>query len=941
MDSERIRDPLVTILVNLVTETDVNRKLSLLDEVKSIVTFSPHLDQECLLSISSYMYDQDLNVKLKATEIIAFLACDQYRFKLFYELISSLNPLQFCVKLDVLSCYGMLLKVLRTKNDFFVISALDNTAVQNNLMEILTKHLSENDENLFAENILNKLYAFFNKYYRLLEIPLLIRDHYSKIVSVLNGIILYKILKRQPIYTFNHIKLNLSQDEVKIISKKVNEENVFGKFPIALIKNLIHSNLTFDQETKQNFLLFFFKFFTGNLEHQILEENQIIESIYSKFDKNFKGNFTLDNNELQNYMEEFFHMLIKKWGDIGYYYFQHSAKYLKNNEFMFNYFNRYFLSIEKIYNFEYLSKFTSKKFIKILFENFLIVSLPHVNFTTNLNLLFANLPLNYFDFLEDFIMNSVEDNFSTNNITGILFILEAGRQRGVFKYNKKFCEKLEQIILLPAGNKIINKINEAIKKFPLWQLKVKFIDLEFLLELSKLVDKYPKCEEILGNFIEFSSNILLDYNPNQDVLLNWLITKFKESCSDEILKNLERLLEKLNNKNNPIIKKFLKEQKEKLVPELDVNHYNDYDDYAMDLNDSVSKWLIKNYIEDGEVFEKELPKILTEKEKEEIVKESFKEIIKTSKDNREYYEDIFQNLILEAKKKKKDLVAVLNQLLMKNILKTSSNLNSQAFQYQDISNLIGSLIRKYLDKIVEKNFSISNIILKVQISLTFTFYEVSQSNSCNNFEKLMKILIENCYNSLFIEINRAYNKDTYKGDFNIENAKADSMISTESFENDTSNSVESESEIKIQTDYNEKNCKDKTLEIKRLEDYEITYFYKEIIDCIDNSFSFNGLNETSTFSYSKYSHLFSFSGYTNIKTLTLKEIKNQVASLLDSGILSKEIASQFQEYIIIIIEIEIMMDKRLKNYNFSSIQNVQSKIRNLLNKNNLPYLQLW
>ena len=71
----------------------------------------------------------------------------------------------------------------------------------------------------------------------------------------------------------------------------------------VLIKNLIHSNLTFDQETKENFLLFFFKFFTGNLEHQILEENQIIESIYSKFEEKIKRDFTFGRNEFENYIE--------------------------------------------------------------------------------------------------------------------------------------------------------------------------------------------------------------------------------------------------------------------------------------------------------------------------------------------------------------------------------------------------------------------------------------------------------------------------------------------------------------------------------------------------------------------------------------------------------------------------------------------------------------
>ena len=68
--------------------------------------------------------------------------------------------------------------------------------------------------------------------------------------------------------------------------------------------------------------------------------------------------------------------------------------------------------------------------------------------------------------------------------------------------------------------------------------------------------------------------------------------------------------------------------------------------------------------------------------------------------------------------------------------------------------------------------------------------------------------------------------------------------------------------------------------------------------------------------------------------MSLKQIKNQIPLILNSGILSPENKSQFHDFIIIIIEMEIMMKKYLKD-NFISVNESQSKIINLFNKNNL------
>jgi hypothetical protein len=230
----------------------------------------------------------------------------------------------------------------------------------------------------------------------------------------------------------------------------------------------------------------------------------------------------------------------------------------------------------------------------------------------------------------------------------------------------------------------------------------------------------------------------------------------------------------------------------------------------------------------------------------------------------------------------------------------------------------------------------------VQLSLTFTFYGLWKSHT-KDFENVIIKLIENCYNSLFIEINRAYNKQTQKGDFIPENEKSDSsMISTESFDDNMIKSEECIDKFKspnisesfIKPEYVEINIKDFTIDLLKLEENEISNFYKEIVDCIDNSFSFNDMNEASTFSYSKYSHLFSFTGYTNVKVMSLKQIKNQIPLILNSGILSPENKSQFHDFIIIIIEMEIMMQKYLKD-NIISVNESRSKIINLFNKHNL------
>ena len=93
-----------------------------------------------------------------------------------------------------------------------------------------------------------------------------------------------------------------------------------------------------------------------------------IEQIYSSINQNHF--FSFSENEKFNSLELLFHLLLKNFGQMGYFYFQKSAKYLEYTSFLFKYFSSNFLGNNQIINLEDFKKYTSKKFVKIIFENF-------------------------------------------------------------------------------------------------------------------------------------------------------------------------------------------------------------------------------------------------------------------------------------------------------------------------------------------------------------------------------------------------------------------------------------------------------------------------------------------------------------------------------------------------------------------------------------------
>ncbi len=62
-------------------------------------------------------------------------------------------------------------------------------------------------------------------------------------------------------------------------------------------------------------------------------------------------------------------------------------------------------------------------------------------------------------------MCAANQNLNSDNIMGIFLLLDAARQRGLFKYDKKFCDRLDEIVCLPNGYEIMDKIYKSIKQF--------------------------------------------------------------------------------------------------------------------------------------------------------------------------------------------------------------------------------------------------------------------------------------------------------------------------------------------------------------------------------------------------------------------------------------------------------------------------------------------
>jgi hypothetical protein len=946
-------------------------KLELIHKIGTYFVSTNFWQKVNLIDFSKYLEDPDRDVKMATFNYLCDLVVDNDRMHHFNKIFLNVKFEEMNRRLE---CLGIFCSVRTNVYRYLFEKNKDFMLENEKLCEILNKQRNEEDDSRFTESIYSYLYELLDRKLILFTIKRNVDSTIQFLDKIITGLVLNKIFQERPLETVLWKQMLISQDEIEYVCMCM--ENFSENICISFIYNVViaEQNLyaSLSPSSISSIIFVFLKYYQkltniNESDENILpiktNDNEMIMKIYEKVSILYK----ISDYQIlvSNSFKIFLNFLFKKMGFMGFCYFQKSIYYKNIFNCIFEVFKEQIENSNSSLHKLGIKESVTSKFIYLFFISFIgnnnTSNFSLLNF---FNILLQNCKFEYFSFLENLITilskKEIKDNHQYDNLW---FILRFANQTKLFIFNEKFLNDLEGLLAQENKEEIFTllcKVSEYYTVFNNWSL---FLSPDFLNKFLILLDNHYLLP-LWQLFIKAFAKDMKTYNSKYDHIYKWITTKLSDSSLPvEIINLIQNYSADLLNKKNPIIKEFMKTKEKENLPEMKIHQPDEYEDF-MDPNDlSLSHMNLKQLVEESfsentgsSGSTKTTSDKMTNVEKEEDLKEKVREIIKTSQKKKDYYEEIFQNLIFEVQSKNKNFTAVISNLLSRKISKSLYNLNKELLSYNTIITAhIDNTIKRYMNNINDKNYSFAHIILKVQISVIMNYVNIYVACFCELEKKIFNALIENCFKSLYIEANRAYNKFTGKGDLStISEEKGDepsdslsnldeSIICNDSFSQEILN--ESKlidpficDDVKDDISF----CKDDKQQVE-----DTSEILEEIFECIKlkNSGNFSSQQISSSkasFAYSKFSHIFSFTGYTYTLSKSRGACIKEVSVLLKSNFLPIEIKEKFKDYVILIIELEILYDYREQNNGINnkineSIEKWVSKNKNLLEKNNIFY----
>jgi hypothetical protein len=351
-----------------------------------------------------------------------------------------------------------------------------------------------------------------------------------------------------------------------------------------------------------------------------------------------------------------------------------------------------------------------------------------------------------------------------------------------------FFEFMKKISNHEKYSPIFNSINSCNGFLsPFFESLLKFYREDQIDQIAKIIYKFSSNFILfINNFLDIDKYLLEDREKMQKIkfiifslyitkhlndpeLVNKLFIKFNKEISDYKIKEIIKILDELQIKN-------LDESKTNVMLWDTIQNYfsNDKCSLSSLFNKSTQLSASVNQIQSNNTG---IPKQLCESRGENQIplKDKIKQLIQYSVNNKKTYEEIYQYIIQKVNQDKNsssrsavsvlkiDLKSKVKKILLSlniKVLNSFSKLKPSLLSLSSFENKIEKILDYYFDNIDNENLSFSQLILKIQICLTWNviekFLNIQNEENNKDFINICNEMISCCWKSCYVEIEKIY-----------------------------------------------------------------------------------------------------------------------------------------------------------------------------------------